>query len=231
MPFFKKKSEITLIAECKKGSPSAGILVEKYDPVSIAQEYALGGASALSVLTEQDFFSGDDKHLTDVKKIVSLPVLRKDFLFDAYQVKEAWAIGADAILLIAAILSDSQARELGMYAKELGMEVLLEVHGNEELERGLKNGLDFVNGIGINARNLGDFSIDLQKTKELCKYIPKNIVAVAESGIRSAETGFEMRKAGFRGFLVGEYFMKAKNREICVREFVTAINGRQKKSP
>lgn len=211
---------ITLIAECKKGSPSKGVFLEEYDPVLLAGEYELGGAHALSVLTEPDFFYGNNDHLSAVKGHVALPVLRKDFIIDPYQIQESWAIGADAVLLIAAILSDMQMQELALYAKELRLEVLLEIHDEYELERALRVP---ASGIGINARNLKDFTIDLGRAKELCKYIPKNTVAVTESGLKSATAGMEMHKAGFRGFLVGEYFIRARNRVACVREFADAL--------
>ena len=224
VPFFNATPEITVIAECKKGSPSAGILVDNYDPGEIAADYQLGGAHALSVLTEPDFFYGSNNHILQVKKRVSLPVLRKDFIIDSYQVKEAWAIGADAILLIVAVLSDGLMQELAAYARELQMQVLVEVHDAHELERSLKIPAQ---GIGINARNLKDFSIDRQASKDLCKHIPPTTVAVAESGIRSIASGKEMLDAGFTGFLVGEYFVTAPNRVDCVRDFVDALSGKK----
>ncbi len=216
--FFKK--DITLIAECKKGSPSKGVLCEEYYPSEIALQYEQGGADAISVLTEPDFFFGSEEHLKAVKLKTSLPVLRKDFIFDTYQVKESWAIGADAILLIASILSDNRLKELVSLAKEYNLETLLEVHTQDELEKALKVS---TTAIGINARNLKDFSIDINASKELCRQIPDSVIAVAESGLKSPQMGAEMYKAGFRGFLVGEYFITAKDREKTVREFVQKL--------
>ncbi len=219
-PFFKCNNNITLIAECKKGSPSKGVFLEEYDPVAIAMQYERGGADAISVLTEPDFFYGDDEHLKAVRQKVSLPVLRKDFIFDTYQIKESWAIGADAILLIAAILSEKQLEELSICALELGMEILLEIHNMEELEKAI---IVPATAIGINARNLKDFSIDLNASKELCSLLPKERIAVAESGLKSPDAGLEMFNAGFRGFLVGEYFITADDREEKVSEFAKVL--------
>ena len=219
-PFYRGNEAVTVTAECKKGSPSRGIFLQDYDPVQIASEYEKGGAHALSVLTEPDFFYGDESHLKAVRANVSLPVLRKDFVFETYQVKESWAMGADAILLIAAILSDAQLKELAEYARELGLEILLEVHDRAELERALEVP---VTGIGINARNLKDFSIDLDAAKELCTLIPGERIAVAESGMKSPEAALAMYQAGFRAFLVGEYFVTARDRVGRVAEFCSAL--------
>lgn len=219
-PFFKKSGDAMIIAECKKGSPSRGIFLEEYDPATIAGQYEQGGADAISVLTEPDFFFGDESHLKAVREKVSLPVLRKDFIFDKYQVTESWAMGADSILLIAAILSETQLKELTSYATELGLEILLEVHDRRELEKAITVP---VTGIGINARNLKDFSIDLEAAKKLCSLVPQDRIAVAESGIKSPQDGAEMFRAGFRGFLVGEYFITANDREKRVREFAAAL--------
>ncbi len=223
-PFFRI-SNTTLIAECKKGSPSKGVFLSEYDPVSIACQYAQGGANALSVLTEPDHFFGSDEHLIEVRSTVDLPVLRKDFIFDLYQVKESWAIGADAVLLIAAILSPSQLEELACYAHELGLQTLVEVHNEIELEMALPIETE---GMGVNARNLKDFSIDLAIAKQLCKSIPTKTVAVAESGLKSVSSGLEMYQAGFRGFLVGEYFITATDRTETVNQFAQALESSQR---
>ena len=220
LPFFNTATGVTLIAECKKGSPSRGVFVEDYDPVVIAGQYERGGADALSVLTEPDFFFGDDAHLAAVKRSVSLPVLRKDFIFDPYQVTESWALGADAILLIASLLSKSQLKELTARAAGLGMEVLLEVHSGEELQ---KVSDIPVHAIGVNARNLKDFSVDFKAIKTLCAQIPQGRIAVAESGIKGINVVKELYNAGYRGFLVGEYFITAADREKKVAEVVKAL--------
>lgn len=219
-PLFKGANNITLIAECKKGSPSKGIFLDDYDPIAIASQYETGGADAISVLTEPDFFYGSDAHLEAIRKTVSLPVLRKDFIFDPYQVKESWALGADAILLIAAVLSERQLENLALYAVELGLEILLEIHSREELEMALTIP---ATAIGINARNLKDFTIDLNMSKKLCSLIPRGRIAVAESGLKSPRAGQNMFQAGFRAFLVGEYFITAKNRTQCVKNFATKL--------
>lgn len=223
-PFYNETSGVTLIAECKKGSPSRGIFLEEYDPVSIASQYELGGADAVSVLTEPYFFYGNEEHLTKVRETLSIPVLRKGFIFDTYQVKESWAIGADAILLISAILSKAQLNELISCAVELGLDILLEVHNRDELDRCLTAQ---VKGIGINARNLKDFSVDIKASKELCKEIPADKIAVAESGITAVNILKEMYKAGFRGFLVGEHFITADDREGTVKEFAKALQEKR----
>lgn len=220
--FFQKNGNVTLIAECKKGSPSKGVFLDDYDPVSISKQYAKGGAHAISVITEPDFFYGDDSHLRSVRQNVSLPVLRKDFIFDPYQIKESWAIGADAILLIAAIACEELLTDLASYAAHLGLEALLEVHSMDELEKALKIP---VSAIGINARNLKNFTIDLQEAKRLCNFMHPDKIAVAESGMKSPHDGTEMYNAGFRGFLVGEYFISSPSdeRESRVREFLESL--------
>ena len=220
LPFYNDSIGVTLIAECKRGSPSRGMLLEDYNPVSIACQYERGGADAVSVLTEPDFFFGDEKHLTAVKEAVSLPVLRKDFIFDTYQVTESWALGADAILLIAAILSKAQLLKLISCASELGLDILLEVHNRDELNRCLSTP---ARGIGINARNLKDFSVDIKASKKLCKHVPADRIAVAESGIKAANILKELFNAGFRGFLVGEHFITSGDREGTVKEFAKAL--------
>lgn len=220
IPFFQSSENVTLIAECKKGSPSKGIMVKDYFPQEIAPLYEEGGATALSVLTEPDFFFGATEDLINVKKNVSLPIIRKDFIIDPYQVKEAWAMGADAILLIAAILSTEQMKELNTAAHEFGLQTLLEVHNREEFDKSVEVDAD---GFGINARNLKDFSIDLEAVKDICSMLPKDKIAVAESGLMSPDAGKEMYDTGFRGFLVGEYFVTAKDKVKTVREFKEAL--------
>lgn len=218
--FYRPQGSITLIAECKKASPSKGIFVEQYNPVVIAHEYEQGGADAISVLTEPDFFSGNDNDLVSVRNKTQLPVLRKDFIIDTYQVRESWSLGADAILLIAAILSEDQLKELAACAQEFDLDVLLEVHDQKELEKAL---MVPVGGIGINARNLKDFSIDMEAVKMLCRQVPDDRIAVAESGMKSAADGKALYDSGFRGFLVGEYFITASKRFNQVREFRDAL--------
>lgn len=219
-PFFNPPNEVTLIAECKKGSPSRGVMIDNYVPQNIAPLYEKGGATAISVLTEPDFFFGSDDHLRDVRKKVSLPILRKDFFIDKYQIREAWAMGADAILLIAAVLNTDELIEFNSIAHEYGLQTLLEVHNKEELKKSIDVEAD---GFGINARDLKDFSIDLEAVKEMCSMLPENKVAVAESGLKSPEAGNDMFNAGFKGFLVGEYFITSDNKADTVKHFKEAL--------
>jgi len=195
-----------VIAELKRASPSKGILREDFRPSEIAAGYQYGGAACLSVLTDPDFFRGSDTHLREARSACTLPVLRKDFIIDPYQVYEARAIGADCILLIVACLDDNQLRELGTLAAELGLDVLIEVHDREELERVL-----VLPGrlIGINNRNLRSFQVDLETTLGLLDAIPADRIPITESGIRSRKDIAHMRGHGVHAFLVGEIFMRA----------------------
>ena len=207
------KSRITtgnaaVIAEIKKASPSKGVLREDFHPAEIARSYELGGATCLSVLTDKDFFQGKDDYLREARGACKLPVLRKDFILDPYQVYEARVIGADCILLIVAALGDAQLLELSRLAAHLDMDVLVEVHDNNELERALILNTPL---IGINNRNLHTFETRLETTLELLDKIPQDRIVVTESGIiRRADVAM-MRQHGIQVFLVGEAFMKADN--------------------
>lgn len=197
-----------VISEIKKASPSKGVIREDFDPVAIAQSYEAGGAACLSVLTDVDFFQGSDQFLMQARNSTSLPVIRKDFLVDSYQIAEARAIGADCVLLIVAALEKAQLHELNAQAVELGMDVLVEVHDGKELELALElpNKL-----IGINNRNLHTFELSLQTTFDLLGGIPADRLVVTESGIVKPENVTLMRKNGVNAFLVGESFMRAEN--------------------
>lgn len=195
-----------VIAEIKKVSPSKGLLRANFDPAEIAKSYAHHGATCLSVLTDRDFFQGDDTHLQQAHTACTLPVLRKDFTIDPYQVCEARALGADCILLIVAALDDTQLRELSDLAQALGMDVLVEVHDATELERALKLDTPL---IGINNRDLRTFEVKLETTLNLLGRIPKGRVVVTESGIHAPADVARMRQNGVHAFLVGETFMKA----------------------
>lgn len=196
-----------VIAEVKKASPSKGVIRADFRPADIARSYEQGGAACLSVLTDIDFFQGSDEYLQQARAACSLPVLRKDFIIDPYQVYEARAIGADCILLIAACLSDAQMRELSTLAVELGMDVLVEVHDGDELMRMLPLNLPLV---GINNRNLRTFETRLETTLELLEQIPEGHIVVTESGIHTSQDVALMREHGVNSFLVGEAFMRAE---------------------
>jgi len=197
-----------VIAEIKKASPSKGVLREDFRPAEIAQSYARAGASCLSVLTDRDFFQGADEYLGEARAACKLPVIRKDFLIDPYQVYEARAIGADCILLIVACLDDTQLTELSGLADHLDLDVLVEVHDREELERALPLHTRL---IGINNRDLRSFATDLQTTLDLLGAIPEDRLVVTESGIQTPQDVALMRENGVNAFLVGEAFMRARD--------------------
>lgn len=200
--------ESAVIAEAKRASPSKGVIRQQFDPAAIARSYERGGAACLSVLTDVDFFQGSDEYLQQARAACQLPVLRKDFMVDPYQVVEARALGADCILLIVAVLEDAQMTELNAAAKELGMDVLIEVHDRAELERSLPLGNTLV---GINNRNLHTFETRLQTSWELLSAIPAERLVVTESGIRSRADVQAMRERQVHAFLVGEAFMRAQD--------------------
>ncbi len=197
-----------VIAEAKKASPSKGVIREQFDPAAIAASYQRGGAACLSVLTDADFFQGSEIYLQQARAACELPVIRKDFIVDPYQVVEARAIGADCILLIAACLDDGQMVELNAAALQLGMDVLIEVHDRSELDRSLPLGNTLV---GINNRNLNNFETSLNNTFDLLDAIPDDRIVITESGIHNAEDIAAMRERGVNAFLVGEAFMRAEH--------------------
>jgi indole-3-glycerol phosphate synthase len=199
--------EPAVIAEIKKASPSKGVIREDFRPADIARSYKKGGAACLSVLTDRDFFQGADAFLEAAREACDLPVLRKDFTIDPYQVVEARAIGADAVLLIVAALSDGQMRELADAAAEVGLDVLVEVHNREELERALRLQAPMV---GINNRDLHTFDTRLETTLDLLRHIPDDRLVITESGIHTGEDVARMRDAEVHAFLVGEAFMRAE---------------------
>lgn len=196
-----------VIAEVKKASPSKGVIRPDFHPADIAVSYEFGGASCLSVLTDVDFFQGSDAYLQEAREACTLPVLRKDFVIEAYQVVEARVLGADCILLIVAALDDRQLAELSSLAMELGMDVLVEVHDIDELERALQVPVQM---IGINNRNLRTFEVSLQATLDMRTAVPKDRLLVTESGILAPQDVALMRDAGVNAFLVGEAFMRVE---------------------
>ncbi|ACL73871.1 indole-3-glycerol phosphate synthase TrpC [Thioalkalivibrio sulfidiphilus] len=200
--------QAAVIAEIKKASPSKGLLREDFDPEAIAKRYEAGGAACLSVLTDHDFFQGSEAYLEDARAACGLPVLRKDFMIDPYQVYEARVMGADCVLLIVSALDDVKLRDLLALTHELGMNVLIEVHDREELERALR--LD-ARLIGINNRNLRSFETRLETTLDLLAMMPADRLVVTESGIHTRDDVARMRNAGVHAFLVGEAFMRASD--------------------
>ena len=209
-----------VIAEIKKASPSKGVIREQFDPVAIARSYAQGGATCLSVLTDVDFFQGADEFLQLARDACSLPVLRKDFMLDSYQIYESRAIQADCILLIVAALTDSRLQELSLLAMQLGMDVLVEVHDADELQRALKLEVPL---IGINNRNLRTFDVSLQTTIDLLPHITGDRIVVTESAIHTPEDVALMRSHDVNVFLVGEAFMRADEPGDKLAELFTGL--------
>ena len=195
-----------IIAEIKKASPSKGVIREDFNAVDIGRDYAMNGATCLSVLTDKNYFQGSEVYLQMVREACPLPVLRKDFIIDAYQIHEARALGADAILLIVAALNDSQMQDLAQTTKDLGMDVLVEVHNKDELERALQLDTPL---IGINNRNLKTFETSLQTTLDLKPSVPSDRLIITESGIQTPEDIQLMLDNDVYSFLVGEAFMRA----------------------
>ena len=194
-----------IIAEVKKASPSKGVIRTDFDPVNIAKTYEDHGAACISVLTDEPYFQGHDDYLKAVKSATNLPLLRKDFMIDPYQITESRALGADCILIIMAALSDSQAAELYDCATKLGMDVLVEIHSPQELERALAFKPRM---IGVNNRNLKTLAVDVQTSIDIAPHIPSNTVAVAESGLRDFATLQTLQSHGYQSFLVGESLMR-----------------------
>jgi indole-3-glycerol phosphate synthase len=202
----KSADGIAIIAELKKASPSKGLIRAEFDPVALARELEGAGAAALSVLTDEEFFQGSLKNLREASAVVSIPCLRKDFIVDHFQLLEARANSADAILLIVAALSQVELVELARGARDRGLDVLCEVHDGKELQRALDAGCDL---IGVNSRDLRTFNVTLETALDLAPKFPDGVVRVAESGIHSAEDVARLRGAGYSAFLVGESLMRA----------------------
>ncbi|MDP2043235.1 MAG: indole-3-glycerol phosphate synthase TrpC [Algoriphagus sp.] len=206
-----------IIAEFKRKSPSKGMINGSASVEQVSIGYMQAGASALSILTEKEYFGGSNEDLKVVRKYNFCPILRKDFVVDEYQIIEAKSIGADCILLIAAALEPGKLKSLAAFAKSLGLEVLLEVHDGEELDRCLNDHVDLV---GINNRNLKTFEVSLDTSLNLINKIPSNFVKISESGISDPNTMIELKKAGFDGFLIGENFMKSARPEQAAYNFI-----------
>lgn len=213
------KDGINIIAEFKRRSPSKGVIRPDADLKQIAKSYEAGGAAAISVLTEEDYFSGSLDDLRTAKSIVDLPVLRKDFIFDDYQIYESAAAGADAVLLIVAALADEKLVSLRQLAEDgLGLDALVEVHTREEMQRAIACG---ANLIGVNNRNLHTFEVSLETSLSLAKEAPPGVVLISESGLNNSTDLARLRDAGYHGFLIGESLMRSANGEAALRELLS----------
>ena len=214
-------SRINIIAEFKRRSPSKGVIRADADPASMAFAYERGGAAAISVLTEEDYFAGSIADLSAIRRSVALPILRKDFIFDEYQVWESAAVGADALLLIVAALDDDELRNLREVAEdEIGMDALVEVHTSEELQRAIEAGAKF---IGVNNRNLRTFEVSLETSITLAGEAPQDVVLISESGLNTRDDLDRLTAHGFKGFLIGETLMRAVEPEKVLRLLVTGV--------
>ncbi|MEN5056592.1 indole-3-glycerol phosphate synthase TrpC [Sphingobacterium kitahiroshimense] len=209
-----------IISEYKRASPSKGVINNINTVSEVVKGYQNAGASAISVLTDADFFQGSLKDLEEARSVLTIPLLRKEFIIDKYQIAEAKAYGADIILLIAACLTNEEVSELSNYAKTLGLNVLLEVHNEEELKGNL---FDTVDAIGVNNRNLKDFSVSLAHSYDLVNKIPDTYIKVSESGISDPQTIRELKSIGYNSFLIGENFMKTTDPGKALLEFVKEI--------
>ncbi|MCC6690956.1 MAG: indole-3-glycerol phosphate synthase TrpC [Bacteroidia bacterium] len=219
--YLLRNDKLGIIAEFKRKSPSKGI-INNYAPVERTSiGYMQAGASALSILTDSEFFGGKSEDLTTARKFNYCPILRKDFIIDEYQIIEAKSIGADAILLLANVLNAKQVKQFSKFAHSLGLEVLLEVREKEEL----KSICDNVDVLGVNNRNLKDFTVSVKQSFTLANFIPKGLVKISESGIGSIKAIRDLKKAGFNGFLIGETFMAHSRPELACAEFIKNIKA------
>lgn len=209
-----------IIAEHKRRSPSKSIINNDCSVENVVSGYQKAGAMGISVLTDMKYFGGSLEDLVLAKATTNLPLLRKEFIIDEYQILESKAFGADVILLIASVLNRKEIEALSKCAKNIGLEVLLEIHNQEELEKALMPTLDM---IGVNNRNLATFKVDLNNSKELSKYIPRDFVKISESGITTIEDILELEKYGFKGFLIGENFMKTQDPGESATEFIQQL--------
>lgn len=213
-----KNKDFAFICEIKKASPSKGVIVEDFPYTDIAQEYEKAGASAISVLTEPHFFKGNDKYLKDIADIVNIPVLRKDFIIDEYQIYQAKLIGADAVLLICAVLDESTLKNFINIATSLKLSCLVETHNEEEIKKALNCNAKI---IGINNRDLKTFTVDINTSLKLRKFIPENKILISESGIKTAQDIKMLKDAGFNGALIGESMMLSKDK----KQFLSELRG------
>jgi indole-3-glycerol phosphate synthase len=224
--YLLREDKSGIIAEIKRKSPSKGMINPHVSVERTSIGYMQAGASALSVLTDKEFFGGANEDLTTARRFNFCPILRKDFIIDEYQVSEAKSIGADAILLIAAALDPVRLMQLADFAHSLQLEVLLEVHDEAELKASLGVSVDL---IGINNRSLKTFEVNTETSKRLSEFIPDSIVKVSESGIESPEAIIELKKYGFRGFLIGQVFMQSSRPEMVAKEFIRELRRLESK--
>lgn len=214
-PTDTQQYKLAFICEVKKASPSKGIIAEDFPYLEIAKEYEKAGADAISVLTEPEYFKGDDRYLTEISNSVKIPVLRKDFTVDEYQIYEAKAIGADAVLLICSLLDTETIRNYIKLCNELGLSALVEAHSEEEVYSAIDAGARV---IGVNNRNLQTFEVDLNNSIRLRGLVPRDIIFVAESGIKTAEDTAQLRTAGVNAVLIGETLMRSTNKATIISE-------------
>lgn len=207
---------MSFICEVKKASPSKGVIAEDFPYISIAQEYEAAGAAAISILTEPEYFLGSNEYLTEISRAISLPLLRKDFTVDPYQIYEAKVIGASAVLLICSILSKEQLKESIGICHSLGLSALVEAHNEDEIKAALSAGARI---IGVNNRNLKDFTVDFDNSLRLRSLVPSDVLFIAESGVKSAEDVKRLWKAGVNGVLIGETLMRAPDKKELLEDF------------
>ncbi len=220
--YLQREDRWGIIAEFKRKSPSKGVINEHASVERVSIGYMQAGASALSVLTDEQYFGGNNEDLITARKFNFCPILRKDFIIDEYQILEAKSIGADIILLIAAALDPHTTKALAAFAKSLGLEVLLEVHNLSELEQHINQHVDLV---GVNNRDLKTFEVNVATSKQLAAHIPDDFIKVSESGIQQPETIKELQEFGFKGFLIGQNFMAHSSPEKKCREFITRLKS------
>jgi indole-3-glycerol phosphate synthase len=223
--YLRREDKVGIIAEFKRKSPSKGVINAHASVEKVSIGYMQAGASGLSVLTDTEFFGGSSKDLEEARKFNFCPILRKDFIIDDYQVIEAKSIGADTILLIARILTEMDIKRMSSLARRLGMEVLLEVHDETDIEKASYD----VDIMGVNNRNLSTFETSIETSKTLAPLIPDTFMKISESGIRDADTVIDLMAHGFEGFLVGEQFMKSSRPEVACKEFIQSIRQKQGK--
>jgi indole-3-glycerol phosphate synthase len=208
-----------IIAEFKRKSPSKGVINDKFSPEEVTFAYQNAGVAAVSILTDHDFFGGKASDLVNARKVLDIPILRKDFIIDEYQIIEAKSMGADLILLIASILDKQQIKAFASLARSLGLEILFEVHDREELNKVC----DDVTLVGVNNRNLKTFLVDIRQSVELREHIPDNILKISESGIDSIDSIQMLKQVGYNGFLIGENFMKTSNPGDACKDFIAHL--------